>query len=368
MGEPKRVRYRLDPVRAKEDLDEVKENYQALGWRYVCHIDSNFRLFAAEDPAAPELYNDSDSMAYAMKSAVRSAAFSLVPPLFYLSVLIHYLSESDTYTWRSLLLQLYESYPFFFAIPILLVFGLLSELYAFSSLFRIRRALQRGQPLRRRSRHFLSVRPLFDLVALVCAVLFLVNLGVGSYYKGQRGYSDPSTLTFPIVSLADLENHPEFELEAFQDNYAYSFHPVEGSYVYSLPSFRAPICLNICQSGLIKFLWWDELVEGYRHNRYEPSLYIQLWETRGTAWAKTIYRNLSQSDQISNWEAALQPLSLDWADQAVIAVSQDNAFQQIILRRGNRVASIQYNGIHSLEEQLPAIQAMMHSPWTSPAK
>ena len=52
----------------------------------------------------------------------------------------------------------------------------------------------------------------------------------------------------------------------------------------------------------------------------------------------------------------------------MIAVSQDNAFQQIILRRGNRVASIQYNGIRSLEEQLPTIQAMMHAPWTSPSK
>ncbi len=352
-GDPKQVHYRLDPARSKEDLDEVKENYQALGWRYVCHVSSSFRLFAAEDPAAPELYNDSDSMAYAMKSVSHSAAMTL---LLYLCFLLFFLStyfvkpDHNGGSWIDLARQLTESRPFPFAYPLSLLCAVLLSLHASISLLRIRRALRCKGTFPHHPRHFLPVSPVLSTILLIGFLLLLINDGAHYYFRSQGGYSDPSSLTFPIVSLSELENHPEFELEAFRDNYEYSFHPLEGSYVYSLPSFRTPICLNICQSGLIKSLWWDELVEGYRHNRYEPSLYIQLWETRGTAWAKTIYLRLTQSDQTGNWDASLQPLALDWADQAVLAVSQENALQQIILRCGNRVANIQYNGVQFLEE------------------
>lgn len=59
-GEPKAVRYRLEPAGRREDIPDLerREVYQALGWDYVCTVGGTFYVWRCDDSAAPELDTD----------------------------------------------------------------------------------------------------------------------------------------------------------------------------------------------------------------------------------------------------------------------------------------------------------------------
>ena len=60
-GEPRSVRYRMQPVPGKEKQgppEEVRALYAELGWAYVCNLSGIFRVWRCEDPAVPELDTD----------------------------------------------------------------------------------------------------------------------------------------------------------------------------------------------------------------------------------------------------------------------------------------------------------------------
>ena len=74
------ARYRLDPMQERLGVVELKkreEGYQALGWNYVGQINRLYAIYRCDDPEAPELYNDADSLCWAMKKQVRWAWISL---------------------------------------------------------------------------------------------------------------------------------------------------------------------------------------------------------------------------------------------------------------------------------------------------
>jgi len=78
-GEPKRVRYRLEPISKRTQPkdnqtfdpsrpvqnspvdDELMELYESAGWRYICKDSDYFYVFSSDDPSAPEPYNDTAS-------------------------------------------------------------------------------------------------------------------------------------------------------------------------------------------------------------------------------------------------------------------------------------------------------------------
>jgi hypothetical protein len=365
IGEPKQLRYRLDPSRPGEGAEpdaELREAYQQAGWRYVCPMGSHFFLFAADDPAVPELYTDADSMGYAMKHIVRRATVSFLAMLSYLLSCLH-LFVSVRSSWNgvglSTPLQMYADSPFPLGFFICLL-CLLSFTHRFLLLFRARRTLKQGKPLSAPSRYHFSIMTGVNLALVVCTGMFLVNCAVSWHYQKAHEFFPVQELSFSVPSLEDMEQNPEFEPELFLDTYDYSFHVGSGSYVASEPTFRIPTCLYIRQSGTIQSLWWDELVEGHDHERYAPSLNIQLWETRSTYFARLIYGELAQ-DRNFSWAEEIQPLELDWADEALFAYSDELELLQ--LRLGNRVAQLRYHGVQSLKEQLAACQAMMTEPW-----
>ena len=78
-GEPRPVRYRLDP--ADKDSRKGKERedaYAQMGWSYVSRIGKRFYIFSSDDPEAPELYNDSQSLAIAMEKLVNREVKSTI--------------------------------------------------------------------------------------------------------------------------------------------------------------------------------------------------------------------------------------------------------------------------------------------------
>jgi len=65
--EPKTVRYRLEPMRKKEDAPEWerRELYASLGWDYVCTMGDLFHIWRCDDPSVPELDTDPQMQAAA---------------------------------------------------------------------------------------------------------------------------------------------------------------------------------------------------------------------------------------------------------------------------------------------------------------
>ena len=68
-GEPKSVRYRLEPMRQKEDAPKLewRELYASLGWEHVCTMGDLFHIWKCEDPSAPEMNTDPQMQAAAYK-------------------------------------------------------------------------------------------------------------------------------------------------------------------------------------------------------------------------------------------------------------------------------------------------------------
>lgn len=71
-GDPAPVRYRLDPaVRKRTEDGERIALYAQMGWNYVDRIGRWYCIFSCDDPKAPELYTDPQSLSLAMDSLVR---------------------------------------------------------------------------------------------------------------------------------------------------------------------------------------------------------------------------------------------------------------------------------------------------------
>ena len=70
-GPPRTLRYALTPRRDSGALSpEARALYQQAGWTYVRDA-GEFRLFAAEDPAAPPVFTDDDSLACSLRGMER---------------------------------------------------------------------------------------------------------------------------------------------------------------------------------------------------------------------------------------------------------------------------------------------------------
>ena len=66
-GEPRTVRYRLEPTAKKEKCPDQdrRDTYRALGWAYVDTISKTMHLWRCDDPEAPELHTDPETEARA---------------------------------------------------------------------------------------------------------------------------------------------------------------------------------------------------------------------------------------------------------------------------------------------------------------
>ena len=66
-GEPKAVRYRLEPAPVKESCPDPERlaAYQSMGWEYVDTSGKPMHLWRCDDPDAPELHTDPETEAQA---------------------------------------------------------------------------------------------------------------------------------------------------------------------------------------------------------------------------------------------------------------------------------------------------------------
>lgn len=205
------ARYRLDPMQERLGVVELKkreEGYQALGWNYVGQINRLYAIYRCDDPEAPELYNDADSLSWAMKKQVRWAWISLPILLVWGAVL--FWDE-----WPQLL-----NGPMEFVMRLILHADVLIPIYAMMLIlglnviiqgWRTSRGIRRVQASFRRgewppvgSRRYPELcHNLISLFSLAAFVLFAIFLILSGAQRTQY-LSGPEEWDFPHVTLQEV--------------------------------------------------------------------------------------------------------------------------------------------------------------------
>ena len=219
-----RARYRLDPIGKAEQPEDRREDYRELGWDYVTRIGDLYAVYRCDDPDAPDLYTDTQSLAWAMKRMIgkqwRSAAvFLLYLLILHASGLVTLFTEPYALV-LDLILDFDLFAPFYAVyIPLFLVF-LAKAVYQNIRLIKIRKSLLQGDAPNPMGR---SRACTWDQLALWLFFLFALAYLLLYWPRAsgrQNQYLDggPENWHFPHVALTEtlpegarLENPSKWE-------------------------------------------------------------------------------------------------------------------------------------------------------------
>ena len=206
-----RTRYRLDPgvdLFGAEELGRRISSYRDSGWRYEGKVRKLYAIYSCDDPQAPELYNDTFSMALAMKKQIRRVWFTLF-------LLVLWLVAAFWNEWVLLLTR-----PASFASGLILdsdvrmpLCGVMilgaallaaSRIGFFLGVYRIRACLRRGEWPAPRKRSYPELwRGIAAFALLLGTVLYLLYL-LWFYTPNFQRLSGPEEWMFPHVTLEEI--------------------------------------------------------------------------------------------------------------------------------------------------------------------
>ena len=304
------ARYCLDPIQkhfGEAQLAEQAAAYQELGWNYVGKIWNYYAIYRCDNPQAPDLYTDLESLSWAMKKQVRLA---LLRPLFWLlwltvlfvddwSRLLHERAAAV----MNLILHSDVLIPLYAILLILILNALFHGINTLRGVRRIRARLRRGeQPIPRPRRYPEPLRNLVDWSLLVALVLYLGCLGLSGTMR-TKTLSGPEEWAFPHVTLEEV-------LPAgatFQD---YVHQEVLPSDTFDR-SWLAPEQYDVAQGGMVRV---GNAVQ------QETRLYQESVQTLSPFLAQAVYQGRIAAHRRalekyrSNWEKNTSTLHPDLPD------------------------------------------------------
>lgn len=370
VGDPYPVRYRLDPVgRSKKKDRERAELYQEMGWTRVTTISKAFHIFSCGDPDAPELYSDPQSLSLALRGTIRAQIrLQLVTAAAIVLLLGGLLFWARDIYWADFLLWVHPQNLFTLAITALLFPGLfLAIALDLRKLFKIRRTLAQGLPLKAKKRWN---RPRWILVwlAVYLPLTFFPKLFLEDFRPEICGL-DEATLSHPWPTLGRLEGtgpHPLAE-EPEVDGYATQndswFVPVQE---FASTDWRThPILTDIGEIPGIErpyALWMYVQYDRARSPRVAQWVYQIRRDDEAEALTKAQkYDNpFSRVTGLQPWEA------LDWPGldrlEAAHYRQQDQDCWTLTALRGDEVLVVRYVGYAELEDCLPLFLDALAAP------
>ena len=281
------ARYRLDPIgRDEEELRERAANYRELGWRFVEQIGKLYAVYRCDDPEAPELYTDPESLGWAMKRLVRRQWLDLLGLLFTAPAVLP----------MRLILQ-NELALLYLLLAVCVASNVLPVFRRTVQFARLRRRLVQGEipPSRRlvcsQLREPLSLLAVAVLIVVALILTFQYQLGGGNV----RGLPDESEWDFPHVTLSEIL--PEgTELKIRQE---------EELYLISNPStfarsWLAPEQYDTNQAALAR------LPNGESR---EVRLSLTYIKTRSPELAEWVYRG-----QVQEWKNEMEEYRDNWEE------------------------------------------------------
>lgn len=205
-----RARYRLDPIGERlgeAELWDRAASYRESGWHYTAKIGKLYAIYRCDDPEAPELYSDPESLAWAMKKQMRWMWVSLLFWLLWAAVLfrdewpilLHWPAEF----LMNLILRAEILIPLYAIMLVLVISALSNGIGTFRGIRRVRSCLSRGEWPSPGPRRYPEIRHfLLAAISVGLLVLFLVYLAVSGVLH-TRSLSDPGEWNFPHVTLEE---------------------------------------------------------------------------------------------------------------------------------------------------------------------
>ena len=356
-GEPREVRYRLEPHlrRLDDDLPQgMLELYEEFGWEYVDETNRSILIFRTEDPGAPEPHSDPELQARGWQRLYKSARNSFVSNIVFLLVLTAFCGYLLLGTGLPVYAFLTTSLPILLLMEIWFLCHLFSDFRDVSALSALVRALKAGMPMEHRG-SYPRKRPWAAAGFLIPAAL-LVLLVVGNYIYpltggGMKNLGEFDA--FPLLSLAELEG------EGFRPD---SFVAGGVDYANFFRRERSVLCPNqweVVQSGegLSSGLWVR--LEIHRYDPLLPFLTAPL--------ARELLDDAMKLDE-DIWWATPEGEDATWAvteypglglDYLAVARRAGSAFQIAAAAGNGRALVVQYTGRGDLAEHLEEIAGML---------
>lgn len=240
-------------------------------------IQNYYAIYRCDDPQAPDLYTDLESLSWAMKKQVRIACLRLLFWLVWAAVLFQdewprLLHEREAVVME-LILHSDVLIPLYAILLILILNALFHGINTLRGVRRIRARLRRGeQPIPRPRRYPEPLHNLVDWSLLGALVLYLGCLGLSGTMR-TKTLSGPEEWAFPHVTLEEV-------LPAgatFQD---YVHQGVLSSDTFDR-SWLAPEQYDVAQGGMVRV---GDAVQ------QETRLYQESVQTLSPTLAQGVYR------------------------------------------------------------------------------
>lgn len=356
-GEPmENVRFRLEPVTKEDDWvsSEEREDFREMGWTYLDTWENLYRIYRADDPAAPELHTDPKTQALTLDRLIRKSAMGYAAVAAVWIILCAFcLLTGEDYLTRLRLSFLYFDLTVI-VLPVLFFFdrGGLLDLLA------LRRSLRRGEPQPHPTvRRFGIPAGLLGLFLVLFPTVFNVTR-VLTELPNYRTITDPAGL--PYVSLETIEEDPGFvRLTDSSPNWGQDyFHSYQRTRSLLVPEY----CITR-QYGEVKDRNWEYVAEttfpqdAYIPYRYDPQLSVTRVKLLTESLAMRVYDEL-EADLIAG-EVIETALGVDEAIFLVAAPAGDAPRSRILLREGRTVLYAAYYGEADLGAHLDAFAARL---------
>lgn len=146
-GPPVDIRYRMEPIAKKNDLEELQGLYEDAGWAYIGDMEGTFWVWRATRADAEELHTDPvvQSMTYERlcKRLIRSAWIEGAFTLCFLAIACYLLFSSAP------VVELLVTGFFIYGYPMILILSFMADIARVFSIRRLKRMLAEGISIER---------------------------------------------------------------------------------------------------------------------------------------------------------------------------------------------------------------------------
>lgn len=335
-GEPKAVRYRLQPLTRVEDGPslEQRELYEESGWDYVADAGGEFRIWRCDDPDAPELDTDPVVQGGAYTRICRRLRWSnAIIALLLVGIpglCLYFLHQTDR---ARLMWYVQSEVPAWRLIPLLMIllFSLWLLFYQNWAIRTLVRTLRAGLPVPHRAPWRRQV--VLGGVSLAVYVLWIAFQLLNLAWIQPREFPRLADLpeSVPFVSLAALNSG----ISASDGGFADPIH-----------------------NWMTEEQWWIQ-ESGRRHGQ-ELSCTTRYYRLRFHLLTDGLMRD------IRSWQAQhgtpMQYLEDSRFDSAYFGEASATDNQVLLLRRGAQVLQVEYEGTADLREHLDEFRAVFDRP------
>ena len=206
-----RTRYCLDPgvdLIGELELQNRIASYQDAGWRYEGKVGKLYAIYSCGDPQAPELYNDTQSMALAMKRQRKRVWLSLFLLILWLGAVFWdewvMLFTRPAALIMSIILRSDVLLPLYVLMVIMALSVISTNVGTFCGIYRTQSILRRGEWPSPGRRSYPELRRLaLALLVLLSAAGFFIYLLWFKPFDSRR-LSGPEEWVFPHVTLEEV--------------------------------------------------------------------------------------------------------------------------------------------------------------------